>query len=199
MNNNLKIIIIEPSTLVTTGLTSILAECEDFEIIFCCDNLLTGISKVKQLIPDILIINPDMLDLMNRRMIRTSLELPDHTALVGMATTYIDSHSRKNFDGIIDIYDSPQQIIQKQFAAIQNHVENPDSSESYKLSERENEILVSVAKGLPNKEIAEMLNISVNTVISHRKNIQKKTGIKSVSGLTVYALLNNLINQSEVG
>ena len=73
-----------------------------------------------------------------------------------------------------------------------------DASGNYELSERENEILAAVAKGLTNKEIADALNISVHTVISHRKNITRKTGIKTVSGLTVYALLNNLIDQSEV-
>ena len=45
-----------------------------------------------------------------------------------------------------------------------------------------------------NKEIADHLNISIHTVISHRKNITRKTGIKTVSGLTVYALLNDLVD-----
>ena len=55
-----------------------------------------------------------------------------------------------------------------------------------------------VAKGLANKEIADRLTISVHTVISHRKNISHKTGIKSVAGLTVYALLHNLLGESDV-
>ena len=66
------------------------------------------------------------------------------------------------------------------------------------LSDREKEILVGVAKGLLNKEIADMYNISTYTVISHRKNITRKTGIKSVAGLTVYALLNGLIDINSV-
>ena len=66
------------------------------------------------------------------------------------------------------------------------------------LSEREKEILVGVAKGLLNKEIADMYNISIYTVITHRKNITRKTGIKSVAGLTVYAILNGLIDMSSV-
>lgn len=61
------------------------------------------------------------------------------------------------------------------------------------LSSREKEILVCVAKGMLNKEIADAENISIHTVITHRKNITRKTGIKTVAGLTVYALLNNLI------
>jgi len=61
------------------------------------------------------------------------------------------------------------------------------------LSPRETEILVLVAKGYMSKEIADMLNISTNTVNTHRKNITAKTGIKSIAGLTVYAMLNNLM------
>ena len=61
------------------------------------------------------------------------------------------------------------------------------------LSAREKEVLVCVAKGMINKEIADHLHISIHTVITHRKNITRKTGIKTVAGLTVYALLNNLL------
>ena len=68
------------------------------------------------------------------------------------------------------------------------------ASEGEELSAREKEILVSVAKGMLNKEIADQYNISIYTVITHRKNITRKTGIKTVAGLTVYALLNNLID-----
>lgn len=61
------------------------------------------------------------------------------------------------------------------------------------LSQREKEILASVAKGKTNKEIADEHFISINTVITHRKNITKKTGINSIAGLTVYAILNHII------
>jgi len=66
------------------------------------------------------------------------------------------------------------------------------------LSEREKEILVSVAQGLLNKEIADKHNISINTVITHRKNITRKIGIKTVAGLTAYAILNNLIDINSI-
>ena len=76
--------------------------------------------------------------------------------------------------------------------------ENDGSEEREGLSSREKEILVSVAKGLLNKEIADLHNISINTVITHRKNITRKTGIKTVAGLTVYAILNGLIDINSV-
>lgn len=67
------------------------------------------------------------------------------------------------------------------------------------LSDRESEVIRLVAMGKTNKEIAEELFISIHTVISHRKNITEKLGIKSISGLTVYAMLNHLIDASNLG
>ncbi len=76
--------------------------------------------------------------------------------------------------------------------------EEPDEESGDALSAREKEILVSVAQGLLNKEIADRHNISINTVITHRKNITRKTGIKTVAGLTVYAILNNLVDINDI-
>lgn len=76
------------------------------------------------------------------------------------------------------------------FVAPSKSADNPGEV----LSDREKEVLVQVAKGLLNKEIADKLNISINTVITHRKNITRKTGIKTTPGLTVYAILNGMVN-----
>ena len=62
------------------------------------------------------------------------------------------------------------------------------------LSERELEVLIQVVKGLSNKEIADVLCISTHTVITHRKNITRKLNIHSTAGLTIYAIVNKLIN-----
>lgn len=66
------------------------------------------------------------------------------------------------------------------------------------LSQREKDIVIEVAKGLTNKEIADRLHLSVHTVTTHRKNISRKTGINSISGLTVYAIINKLVNLNEL-
>ncbi len=68
-----------------------------------------------------------------------------------------------------------------------------DTNEN-ELTQREKEILKQVAMGYSNKEIADSLFISIHTVITHRKNITGKLGIKSISGLTVYAIINRLID-----
>ena len=66
------------------------------------------------------------------------------------------------------------------------------------LSEREREVVTFIVRGLSNKEIAERMFISVNTVMTHRRNISRKLQIHSPAGLTIYAIVNGLINLDEV-
>lgn len=81
---------------------------------------------------------------------------------------------------------------------LENHSHAISGTTDKGLSTRELEVLTEVARGLTNKEIADALNISMNTVMSHRKNITAKLNIKTVSGLTFYALMNGLISGEEV-
>lgn len=78
-------------------------------------------------------------------------------------------------------------------ARISSMISNADSKES--ISEREKEIIVCLVQGMSNKEIASKLFISVNTVITHRRNIVRKLQIHSLAGLTIYAIANNLIDK----
>lgn len=66
------------------------------------------------------------------------------------------------------------------------------------LSEREKEIVACVVRGMTNKEVAAQLFISVNTVLTHRKNISRKLDIHSVSGLTIYAIVNGIVKLDEI-
>ena len=66
--------------------------------------------------------------------------------------------------------------------------------ETEELSERERDVLIQVVRGLSNKEIADVLCISMHTVISHRKNITRKLNIHSTAGLTIYAIVNKLVD-----
>ena len=67
-------------------------------------------------------------------------------------------------------------------------------NETEELSDRERDVLVQVVHGLSNKEIADVLCISTHTVISHRKNIARKLNIHSTAGLTIYAIVNKLVD-----
>ena len=73
-----------------------------------------------------------------------------------------------------------------------------DEDDTDILSDREKDIIIGVVKGLTNKEIADNLFISLNTVTTHRRNIARKLNIHSPAGLTIYAIVNNLVNISEV-
>lgn len=66
--------------------------------------------------------------------------------------------------------------------------------ETEELTERERDVLIQVVKGLSNKEIADVLCISMHTVVSHRKHITRKLNIHSTAGLTIYAIVNKLID-----
>lgn len=90
-----------------------------------------------------------------------------------------------------EVVDKLQQFF---YAPKANEQEGEDSQT---LSDREKDVLKAVALGFSNKEIADQLFISINTVITHRKNITSKLGIKTISGLTVYALMHHIIKAEE--
>ncbi len=96
--------------------------------------------------------------------------------------------------------DNQKEILEKfQDFFFEPEIKNADSNkEKSLLSDREIEVLKAIALGYSNKEIADELFISTNTVITHRKNITDKLGIKTIAGLTVYAIINSLINPEEV-
>ena len=66
--------------------------------------------------------------------------------------------------------------------------------ETEELSDRERDVLIQVVRGLSNKEIADVLCISMHTVVTHRKHITRKLNIHSTAGLTIYAIVNHLID-----
>ena len=75
---------------------------------------------------------------------------------------------------------------------------DPTKEYDGELSEREKNIVVCVAKGMSNKEIADSLCISINTVTTHRRNIARKLSIHTPAGITIYAIVNKLVKLEEV-
>ena len=88
--------------------------------------------------------------------------------------------------------------ITSQFSSILYSLENSNDFNDSILSQREIEVLRLIAMGHINKEIADKLSISINTVLTHRKNISTKLGIKSVSGLGIYAVMNGYISEKDL-
>jgi len=81
---------------------------------------------------------------------------------------------------------------------IQGMVFKNGQQQSESLSERERDVIVALVQGMSNKEIADHLCIALNTVITHRRNIARKLQIHSPAGLTIYAIVNGLVDISTV-
>ena len=193
-----KIAIAEPSIMLRTGLEQLLRELPDAEVVFSTDNLNSLYARINALHPDILIVNPLLFDYVKRATIRAEFDNLPNLRIIGLITAYIESQHQRQFSGIIELNDDFQRVkstLNQVTNTLQSEGDEPDTAP---LSDREKDVLVCLSKGLKNNEIADQLNISVHTVITHRKNIVRKTGIKSVAALTVYAILNNLIEEKDI-
>lgn len=193
-----KIVIIEPSTIISTGLRKLIEIRREFEVVAVMADCYHSLERINHLEPDIIIINPSVVELKKRQHLEETFTGVKDTAFVALVYQYMEPEVLKPYHTTIDISDDCDRIAQKLFQSIDALATSVDPTDKDELSEREKEILISLAKGRINKEIADLHHISVHTVITHRKNIIRKTGIKSVSGLTVYAILNNLIDINEV-
>lgn len=103
-----------------------------------------------------------------------------------------------NGAGMLDLYRSETDVVEQLRLRLRQHTTKARSGAVPELSQREVDVLRLVAMGYINKEIADRLDISFNTVLSHRKNITAKLGIRSVSGLGVYALMNGIVSESDL-
>ena len=122
----------------------------------------------------------------------------DHTMQKGAVTYTLISvmsdlwHTEQDFSDHCAIED---EILRPVLSSLsENHPLQTPKQEIEALSERERDVLIQVVKGLSNKEIADVLCISTHTVITHRKNITRKLNIHSTAGLTIYAIVNKLVN-----
>lgn len=93
---------------------------------------------------------------------------------------------------------APIESIIEQLETINSQNVSSSNDNGKELSSREIEVLQFIVKGAINKEIADKLSISLNTVLTHRKNITSKLGIKTVSGLTFYAMMNGYISSDSI-
>lgn len=198
MKSDNKIIIVEPSPMLSAGLAQYFDDIKQVAIVSQLNSLDRLEEKLASYNPEILIINPLLIafdaDEAFQKLLR---DFPNVTP-VALVSSFVDKAIIKQFNEVIEMTDSKHKVVTKIFNLLSDSKSSLDKPESVELSNREIDVLVALAKGLTNKEISDQLFISVHTVITHRKNIIRKTGIKSVSGLTVYALLNNLVDESEI-
>ena len=187
-----RVLIIEPSEVIVEGLATLLAEQTRFKVLTPLSGLEGLDERLVTSKPDVIVLNPTLSPHPQQLFSGGTVPVP----VVALVYQYVEPVVLKRYDGIVDIRDSRGTIGETLTRITQTFQPQDNSTASHELSKRETDVLVQVARGMTNKEIADALNVSVHTVISHRKNIMHKTGIKSVAGLTVYAILNNLIDES---
>ena len=197
MNRPVRVVIAEPSAMVCACLRAILDDAGGFVTAGVVTEPSMLDERLRILDADIAIINPSILDFRSSRNLRLSVPSLQEMRVVALVYGVFDDESLRQYDAVIKIVDAPSSIVGRLRRLTETESEHL-SDGGYELTDREREILISVARGRTNKEIADEHNISIHTVISHRKNITRKTGIKSVAGLTVYALLNNMIDQNDM-
>ena len=189
----------ESSEIVAAGLRKILSGSEFRIIEPVGHDIRQAMDNIARTEPDIVLVNPVLLsDAARRTPLRTAYPQLQERAVAAFVHTLFDEEQMREFDAVISIFDSAQQVVRKLRKTLESTGTAQTQNDGYDLSEREREILISVARGKTNKEIADLHNISIHTVISHRKNISRKTGIKTIAGLTVYALLNNMIDEADM-
>lgn len=191
-------LLIMPSRVMARGLEGVFHDLGEFKV----EGIISDFSSREETIlkntsADIVIVDPAVFPHSAQDGVRQYISEYTDAAVVAFPSVFLDEEAARQYDAVLNLYDSPAGIIHKLRSAVTAPRDNA-ATEGPELSSREKDILICVAKGLINKEIADLYNISIHTVITHRRNITRKTGIKTVAGLTVYALLNNLIDPSSV-
>lgn len=194
MRKNINIIIAETSDLLYEGLSTIFYQSE----YACFVSRLLSFEDIETTLAnkniDVLLINP-ILTFSNGKGIKSLKKNYPYLLIGCINMNMLDNNTILLYDFILNIYDSSNQmlsVIKKQMDLKQ--VSNTDNDEDEALSERESEVLLQIIKGHTNKQIADILHISVHTVISHRRNVMIKTGIRSQAGLALYAVSKSLIS-----
>lgn len=195
--NQLHIAVAESTEMVRTGLTAMLTRLSDPRV------TVTEVSSLPALHdlmytrePQIIVVNPLFEGRFSPRQFKQRHQ-QSSVILWALLTHYIDPTQLTHYDQSIGIYDTSDNIatlLRSLITASQNEAEDEGNT----LSQREREVLVGVAKGMTNREIAEQLFLSIHTVITHRRNITRKLQIHSASGLAFYALTNGLVSASDL-
>ncbi len=193
-----KILVVDHSEIIRQGIYSILkSQSFNYEVCFSDPSREIG-EQVRSGKVDILLVNPsayfdskgERIKLLRQEAIKYGLKL------VALVYAYFDEQLLSLFDEVIYINDEDEKIFSK-LQKILEEASTDTDDENTSLSQRELDVVRLVALGKSNREIAEELFISIHTVISHRKNITNKLGVKSVSGLTIYAVINKLIGTDD--
>ncbi len=194
--DKLRIVVAETAPVVGLGLASCLRRLPGFEVhateVHSYGDL---IDEVRSSDPDLIVANPTFGGAFHPAKLR------DDSGVTGFKVMAIEigrlgEEALALYDGVIAVTDDLPTLAAKLRAVCHGSVSEIDEKDA--LSQREKEIVTLVVKGMTNKEIADKLFLSVHTVNTHRRNIARKLEIHSATGLTIYAIVNHLVDLSEV-
>jgi len=196
-NPSLHIAILEPSRIISEGLQTVLYQSDLDCRIHRTETLEEFTELLESVSVDILIANP--IHFVNReKEVRKIRKQYPSLSVAGIDYGIIQKQSMLT-DLSFTLYDSPEHILhslmklQEKSRSTEQEKEEDDN-----LTPREIEVLTGLVNGMINKEIAQQLHISIHTVVRHRKNITLKTGIRSQSGLTIYAISKKIVSIEDI-
>lgn len=197
MSARIHIAIAEPSIIIRSGIISVLKRLTtlNLEIFEITDITQLSVQLCKRH-AEILIVNPTFLGIASLQQIKSEVTCKD-LKYIALQNALTDTATLNAYDETISIYDTAEQIKEK-ISKLCCDEDDGNESGKQELSAREKEIIVCVVKGMTNKQIADYLCLSTHTVITHRRNIANKLQIHSPAGLTIYAIVNKLVELNDV-
>ena len=202
----IKVMIVDDHPMVAEGIQSILESYDDINVVGCLPNGRAAIESVAELDPDVILMDLNMPEIGGLSATEILLERQPDTRIVILSMhdnpEYISSALSHGAMGYI-LKDVPTDEIKLAIDTVmrgerylctgaQGSLEPKDAARE-SLTEREQTILLQLAQGKSNKDVATALDISVRTVETHRKNIKRKLGISSTAGLTRYAMEHGVL------
>ncbi len=188
------VIIAEPSYLMKRGISALIDDIVQAEIVFIDDTQELNHYLDTNVVEAVLINDQIFKEIADPELF---FDLKAETSYILLSDNPENLREKRKFDAVLNRNASKDEIVPVIESILKTENHETDQTDTL-LSSREQDVLKQVAMGYTNQEIADHLHISRHTVISHRKNITSKLGIKTVSGLTVYAVLNDLIPKDQI-
>ncbi len=197
-DETIKIAIAETSAIIRSGLALVLKKIPGMRIlpieIATVESLLECLRFHK---PGILFINPSFNGYFDLQKLKENFSALN-IKYIALLSAMSDSAVLKPYDDSVSLYDEPEVLKEKLNKLLNVDQDKEGETGQDVLSCREKEIVTCVVKGMTNKEIADTLFLSAHTVITHRRNIARKLQIHSPAGLTIYAIVNKLVELHDI-
>ena len=177
------------SPLLTAGMQSLLRGVHGITVTDLGRNASPGeyTRRIPSAAPSLIILDPF-----------TAQYCPDDITSLLLTSAQVPDSERNAHAGVLSVYDTPEVIIERVTALTDPSRQGTNDSRGSDLSPREKDVILAIVKGLSNKEIANEMNVSVNTVMTHRRNIAAKLQIHSPAGLTIFAIATGLVKIEDV-